>query len=133
MSQKWIIRLMIRSELLSDEEIFWSCIGEQVQASGSSLPNPSREYSEVCNVLRRAARPPRLCQSLRNGGNGRMADGGNQNNRCPVSQEVPRRWLSSKACRSQPHSLPSTEPRSSRRALSRISSSQEDSDSLRRA
>jgi len=28
MSQKWIIRLMIRPELLSEEEIFWSCIEE---------------------------------------------------------------------------------------------------------
>src|SRR5438094_9437837 len=132
MSQKWIIRLMIRSELLSEEEIFWSCIGEQVQASGSPLPNPGLEHSEVCNVLWGVARPPRLCQSLRNGGNGGMAEGGDQNNRCPVSQEVPPQWLSSKACRSQPHSLPSTKPRSSRRALSQLSPSQQYSGYVRR-
>src|SRR6266566_414987 len=124
---------MIRPELLSEEEIFWSCIGEQVQASGSSLPNPSLEYSEIRNILRRVARPPRIYQSLRNGGNGGMAEGRNQNNRRPVSQKVPHGWLSSKTCRSQPHSLPSTKPRSSRRPLSQLSGSQEDPDTLRRA
>src|SRR6266705_2861791 len=74
-----------------------------------------------------------FAQSLRNGGNGRMAEGGDQNNRCPVSQKVPSPWLSSETCRSQPHSVPSIKPRSRRRAVSQLSSSQEDSDTLRRA
>src|SRR2546428_14153300 len=62
-----------------------------------------------------------------------MAEGGNQNNRSPVSQEIPYRWLSSETCRSQPHSLPSAKPRSRRRTLPRLSSSQEDPDPLRPA
>ena len=34
-----------------------------------------------------------------------MAEGGNQNHPCPVSQEDPPRWLSSETCRSQPHAF----------------------------
>src|SRR3989475_3405539 len=108
------------------------CFGEQVQASGSSLPNPGLEYSEICKVLWRTARPTRLHRGSGNGGNGRMAEGGNQNNRSPVSQKIPYRWLSSQTYRSQPHSLPSTKPLSRRRTISQLSGSQEDPDTLRR-